>query len=154
MGLLWLFPGVGEFRAGPGSLKWTSNLRDTLTNAVSVALVVSVGGAVGSSLARLLWRGRKTERVAVLLELISVAIWFQLLGRFDADGPFALAIGLMGSVPFSLFGGGVGLWIGAPLVWRQPEREQQFWSMFCLMTGGLVGMSLWTCLAHLTTRPG
>jgi hypothetical protein len=143
MGLLWLFGGAGAFRVRHGSLNWTSGLQDTLTIAVFAAVVTSGAGAIISSVARVLWQGRKEQRIAVLLELISVVIWFQLAGRFGDDACFMALAGLV----FSLFGGGVGFWIGAPFIWRQPEREYRFWSMFCVMMGGLGGMSLCTCLA-------
>src|SRR5262249_49859999 len=156
------FGGSGGLRAGPRSPLWISTLQGAFTDGLLSATLVSAAGALISSVVHLVRHGTKQQRIALLLELISVVIWFQLFGSVISrailsqpyDTPFwagfFLIGGLMGTLIASLLGAGLGFWIGAPFIWRHPEREYGFWSFFCLMMGGLSGMTFLACLARLS----
>jgi hypothetical protein len=85
--------------------------------------------------------GRRIVILVVLLELVSVIVWWKLAHFLPHDGPFGWAgpiYGLLWSGMGALF----TLGVSAHRIWRQPAGGRAFWVLFTLMVGGTVGMAL------------
>ena len=85
--------------------------------------------------------------------LVVLGVWFlvwALMLKTNLDGYSLSADDIMISAMLTFpFGAILGLWMGAPIIWRRPSNEHTFWMRFSLVFGALLWLILVPLLVYL-----